>query len=83
MSRRIPGRCYFCGDPVAIGVWFCAAHMWAEGLVLDPRESADYLTPEHRWWIERFSREEIVVMGGYLERPAYDLRRLAEQELVG
>ena len=78
MIRRIPGRCYFCGDP-SVG-WYCEAHGWARGLVLSEQESIDVLTPEQRWWMTRFSRDQIVDMGGYLEQPAYDLRRAAESE---
>lgn len=66
--RRIPGRCYFCGDP-CVTFWFCTEHLWAQGLVIDARFGEDYLTTEHRWWITRFSREEIAEMGAHLERP--------------
>lgn len=31
--RRIPGRCYLCGDPCA-SYWFCIAHLWAEGILV-------------------------------------------------
>jgi hypothetical protein len=68
--RRLPGRCYFCGDPCA-SFWFCAEHLWAQGLVVDPGQGLDYLSPEHRWWIERVSKEQIVEIGGYLERPMF------------
>jgi hypothetical protein len=30
--RRLPGRCYFCGDPVVVGAQFCVAHLWAQGI---------------------------------------------------
>ena len=32
--RRLPDRCYLCGDPVAVGAWFCCAHLWAQGIEL-------------------------------------------------
>ena len=32
VKRLLPGRCYFCGDPVVVGAQFCIAHLWAQGI---------------------------------------------------
>lgn len=68
MNRRIPDRCYFCGDPT-VNEWFCAAHLWAGvgDLAPDQVEGLEHVTREHVFWIERFTPTQIVELAGYLE----------------
>lgn len=64
--RRIPGRCYLCGDP-AVDEWFCAAHLWASGKNVSKRaDSIERFTRYHRYWIERFTPEQIVELAAWL-----------------
>ena len=67
--RRLPGRCYFCGDPT-VGDWYCAAHLWAgEGLERagEITNAIEHVTREHAFWIERFTPTQIVELASYLE----------------
>lgn len=52
--RRLPGRCYYCGDPVVVGAQFCVTHLWAQGIESVPAQKVSrrvldalaYLRPE-------------------------------------
>lgn len=66
--RRLPGRCYFCGDP-SVGEWFCAAHLWAGDEPLSPvlANGLEHVTRYHAYWLKRFTPEQILELAGYLE----------------
>lgn len=63
-SRRLPGRCYLCGDP-AVGEWFCAAHL---GVGEQVTNALGHVTREHAYWIERFTPGQILELAACLER---------------
>lgn len=66
--RRIPDRCYLCGDPTA-SEWFCAAHLWAAGTELSSEvaNGIEHITKDHAFWIERFTPQQIVELAGYVQ----------------
>ena len=69
--RRLPGRCYFCGDPT-VSEWFCATHLWAEGLATSVKtvNGLEKVTREHAFWIERFTPEQIVELASHIDQEA-------------
>lgn len=67
LSRRIRGRCYFCGDP-AVGKWFCAAHLWAGDATQSgvSENGMEHVTRYHAYWLKRFTPSQIVELASYL-----------------
>lgn len=66
--RRIPDRCYLCGDPT-VNEWFCVAHLWAGGGELSHEivNGIEHMTKAHAYWVERFTPTQIVELASHLE----------------
>lgn len=65
--RRIPNRCYLCGDPT-VDEWFCVAHLWAVGCQHSPQieNGLGKITREHAFWVERLAPQQIVELASHL-----------------
>lgn len=67
--RRIPDRCYFCGDPT-MGEWFCVEHVWALGVPgCVPGQLAEF-TKEHAYWLDKLTPAQILDAAAYLSEAA-------------
>jgi hypothetical protein len=66
-ERRLPDRCYLCGEP-SFTEWFCVAHLWATSVPKEPPSANGLakITHEHAFWIKRLTPQQIVDLAGYL-----------------